>query len=146
MTNYVVGYGKPPKASRFKTGVSGNPKGRPKREAAVLAEIIGAALSAPMQYHEQGRSKTTTRHELSLRVLVERAVNGDLKAAEFLLVVRSHAQRHGEVGVDRLRISDWLPDYPGQTAEQKTSDFTAASEADPLKWWEDAESQTPLKE
>jgi len=58
----------------------------------------------------------------------------------------SHAQRHGEVGVDRLQISDWLPDYPGQTAEQKTGDFTAMSEADPLKWWEDTESQTPLKE
>jgi len=29
-TSYEVGYGKPPKASRFKPGQSGNPKGRPK--------------------------------------------------------------------------------------------------------------------
>jgi hypothetical protein len=28
--NYEVGYGKPPKASRFSPGQSGNPKGRPK--------------------------------------------------------------------------------------------------------------------
>ncbi len=27
---YEVGYGKPPAASRFKKGQSGNPKGRPK--------------------------------------------------------------------------------------------------------------------
>ena len=29
-TDYEVGYGKPPKSSRFKKGKSGNPKGRPK--------------------------------------------------------------------------------------------------------------------
>ena len=29
-TSYEVGYGKPPKANRFKPGQSGNPKGRPK--------------------------------------------------------------------------------------------------------------------
>ena len=29
-TNYEVGYGKPPEASKFKKGKSGNPKGRPK--------------------------------------------------------------------------------------------------------------------
>ena len=28
--DYKVGYGKPPKASRFKPGTSGNPGGRPK--------------------------------------------------------------------------------------------------------------------
>jgi hypothetical protein len=28
--NYGVGYGKPPKASQFSPGQSGNPKGRPK--------------------------------------------------------------------------------------------------------------------
>ena len=30
MTEYKVGYGKPPKSSRFKSGSSGNAKGRPK--------------------------------------------------------------------------------------------------------------------
>ena len=29
-TNYKVGYGKPPKKTRFKKGTSGNPGGRPK--------------------------------------------------------------------------------------------------------------------
>jgi hypothetical protein len=31
-TNYEVGYGKPPTASRFVKGQSGNPSGRPKRK------------------------------------------------------------------------------------------------------------------
>jgi Family of unknown function (DUF5681) len=29
--DYEVGYGKPPKATQFQRGVSGNPKGRPKK-------------------------------------------------------------------------------------------------------------------
>jgi len=145
MSDDIVGYGKPPKASRFKPGISGNPKGRPKRQAPALAEIIGAALNAPVQYQERGRSKTTTRNELSLRLLVERAVKGDLKAAEFLLNVRSHAQRHGEVGVNRLRIINWLPD-PGQTADQKTKEFAAMGEIDTPKWWENDDRQEPSNE
>ena len=29
--SYEVGYGKPPKSTQFEKGVSGNPKGRPKK-------------------------------------------------------------------------------------------------------------------
>jgi len=40
MADYEVGYGKPPKSRRFQPGVSGNPKGRPKRKPLALAETI----------------------------------------------------------------------------------------------------------
>jgi hypothetical protein len=136
MPNYDVGYGKPPRKSRFRSGVSGNPKGRPKRKPSALAGIIRDVLSAPVEYRERGRLKAGTRHELSLKVLVERAIKGDLGAADFILKVRAHGLRYGEAGVDRLQISDWLPDYPGQTADQKTREFVGASNADPLEWWQ----------
>jgi hypothetical protein len=135
MTDDEIGYGKPPKNSRFKPGVSGNPRGRPKRRPLALASIIGNVLTAPIEYREQGRLKETTRHELSLKMLIDHAVKGNLDAAELVLKVRAHAQRFGEPGVDRLRISGWLPDFPGQTAEQKTEEFAATGDADPLEWW-----------
>ncbi|MHA6689101.1 DUF5681 domain-containing protein [Devosia sp. A449] len=36
---YEVGYGKPPKSSRFKPGTSGNPKGREARGTTVKAKL-----------------------------------------------------------------------------------------------------------
>lgn len=123
MAKYDVGYGKPPRKSRFKPGVSGNPKGRPKRKPSALAEIIQGVLAAPITYRDKGRVRAISRHELCLKTILEHAIKGSLDAAELVLKIRAHAQRFGDVGFANLQISDWLPDYPGQTAEQKTHDF-----------------------
>ena len=64
MTDYEIGYGKPPRNGRFKPGVSGNAKGRPKRGPLVADEIISRVLNAPMKYHDRGRAKIATRQEL----------------------------------------------------------------------------------
>ena len=43
MEDYEVGYGKPPKATRFKPERSGNPKGRPRgrrNQRSVVREVI----------------------------------------------------------------------------------------------------------
>jgi Family of unknown function (DUF5681) len=136
MSSYDVGYGKPPEKSGFKPGVSGNPKGRPKRAPSPLAEIVQTALEAPMNYRDKDITKVVTRHEVVLKLLVERAVMGDVAAAELVLKVRAHAQRYGETGIDRLLISDWLPDYPGQTAAQKMKDFARGADAEPVEWWQ----------
>ena len=85
MADDKIGYGSPPKRSQFKPGVSGNPKGRPKRNPTAVSEVIKNTLSAPIQYREQGRTKTATRTEIGLKKLVENAVKGDLTAATTLL-------------------------------------------------------------
>ena len=125
MADKKIGYGNPPDATKFKRGVSGNPKGRPKREPTALGEIVRNALNSPVRYLEKGRAKTTTLRELTLKLLIERAAKGELAAAEHVLKVRAQAKRDGEVGIETLRIVDWLPDQDGQTGEQKTSGFEA---------------------
>jgi hypothetical protein len=130
MTDYETGYGKPPRSGRFKAGVSGNPRGRPKREPVAAAEVISGVLNAPMKYRERGQTRTATRLEVGLKLLVDGAVAGDLQAADDVLRFRNHALRHGEAGVARLEISDWLPDYAGQTGEQKKKDLSARGVAD----------------
>jgi hypothetical protein len=123
MANKKIGYGNPPDATKFKRGVSGNPKGRPKRKPTALGEIIRNALNSPVRYRDKNKTKTTTLRELMLRLLIERAAKGDLAAAEHVLKVRAQAKRDGEMGIETLRITDWLPDRDGQTGEQKTREF-----------------------
>ena len=140
--DYEVGYRKPPANARFRPGVSGNPKGRRKRKPSALAELIHRVLSTPIAYRERGRLKMATRHELSIRKLIGNAIKGDLAAAQLVLKIRAHGLRYGEPGVERLLIHDWLPDFPGQTGDQKTKEFKRGISADPIEWWQNAGGQT----
>jgi hypothetical protein len=139
MADYEIGYGKPPASGRFKPGVSGNPKGRAKRQPSPLAEFIKEALDAPIKYREGGRTKVSTYRELSLKMLVDKARNGDHAAAEFILKVHEQAERDGDIGIERILVENWLPDYPCQTGEQKTGATAAAREAEAVEWWRPSE-------
>ena len=82
--NYEIGYGKPPRQNRFKTGVSGNPKGRPKGSKN-LATIINEVASAPVTVSENGRRRTVTKVEAIYCRLANTALTGDLRAARDFL-------------------------------------------------------------
>ncbi len=53
MASYEIGYGKPPVSGRFRAGISGSPKGRPKRKPPPFAERIKTVLNAPIEYRER---------------------------------------------------------------------------------------------
>jgi hypothetical protein len=135
MANHEIGYGKPPVSGRFRAGISGNPKGRPKRKPTPLAERIKAVLNAPIEYRERGRTEVATYRELSLKMLVDRAISGDFDAAELVLKILARAERYGDPGIDPILVENWIADYPGQTANQKTEDFAAGRDAAPAEWW-----------
>jgi hypothetical protein len=132
---YDIGYGKPPQRSRYKPGISGNPKGRPKRQALSLAEIIDRVLGTAVTFREKGRRKSATRDELCLKMIVDSALKGNLVAAGLVLKIRAHARQYGNSAVDRIEIRNWLPDHTGQTAGQKAHD-AAQQEAsvDTVEW------------
>ena len=131
MADDKIGYGKPPRKSQFKPGVSGNPKGRPKRNPTAVSDVIKNTLSAPIQYRDRGRTKTITRTEAGLKKLVENAVKGDLAAAATLLQYRERAPRHGDVGTETIEVTNWWEDYAGQTADQKSRESAIGNRADP---------------
>ena len=120
MTDETVGYKKPPASGRFKSGVSGNPRGRPKQKAPAIADIINGALNTSKRYRENGRTRHITMQELTFKSLIDRAVGGDVRAAEDILRFRMQAQRYGQSTEAYLEVEDWLPDHAGQTGEQKT--------------------------
>ncbi len=142
MSDGEVGYGKPPKHSRFKPGNNANPLGRPKRKPVAIADIIDNVLNGLAEYRERGRTKKARRRELTIKTHVRLALGGNLKSIETILMLRAHAQRSGDTGVRRLEITDWLPDYPGQTGEQKTREFAAQTSVEVPAWWKDAGSKS----
>jgi hypothetical protein len=80
-------------------------------------------VNEPVEHRVGGRLRKGTRHELNLKSLVQQALAGDVKAAETLLKVREDAQG-GELGIEKIQLTNWLPDYPGQTTEQKAAEHS----------------------
>jgi Family of unknown function (DUF5681) len=76
----AVGYGRPPIHTRFKSGRSGNPEGRP-RNSRNLRTIIQDALTTKIVLRQgQGKRSITKLEGIVLRQ-VESALKGDDKAA-----------------------------------------------------------------
>ena len=80
---YAIGYGKPPIASRFKKGQSGNPKGRPK-SAKNRATILKKILEERVVVTDNGRRKRITKQEAVYKQLVNKAASGDARSAQLL--------------------------------------------------------------
>jgi Family of unknown function (DUF5681) len=87
---YEVGYGKPPIASRFAPGQSGNPKGRPKgaRNKPLgpdrLREIILAEAYRPIKVNEGKRQISVPMTEAIVRALAVNAARGQLRSQQTL--------------------------------------------------------------
>ena len=89
--DYDVGYGRPPEATQFKPGQSGNPKGRPKG-AKSAARMARDALDRLMTVVEDGAKRKITARQLAFRNLAEKAAAGDPKALAFLLAHEEDAR------------------------------------------------------
>jgi hypothetical protein len=90
---YSVGYGKPPVHSRFKTGESGNPKGRP-RGARNRTTILNKTLNERVVVTDNGRRKSITKQEAIFKQLVNKAASGDHRAAQLLLGEMRELEAH----------------------------------------------------
>lgn len=88
---YEVGYGRPPKATRFKPGKSGNPRGRPKGAKSIPALLEGE-LNRKIRVREGNRERMLTKRELLVRRLVANGVQKGGRDGELLLkLLASHA-------------------------------------------------------
>ena len=82
--SYDVGYGKPPAATRFQPGQSGNPKGRPKGSKSVR-QILLQALNSKITVQVGGRPRSMTKLEAMLQGLVNSALRLDPRAVRTVL-------------------------------------------------------------
>jgi hypothetical protein len=82
--SYEVGYGKPPKHSRFKPGQSGNPKGRKPGSKNVMT-VLEETLFSPVKVRENGKIRRVSAIQACLLNLRNQAIKGDPKALDRII-------------------------------------------------------------
>lgn len=116
---YKVGHGRPPLATRFQKGQSGNPKGRPKgslNSQTILTRVLDEKVTVR---NADGRTRRMTKREVGLTKAANRfAETGDLKALEaFTRLENPLAGKRGKAGPPRdakqqsdsdLAMLDWF--------------------------------------
>lgn len=100
-----VGYGRPPQATRFRKGQSGNPRGRPRGRRREIP--FHTVLSQMVTIREDGRERRITAAEAFLLQLTRKGLQGDSAAARASLqaIETARAKTHPlEDTVDVIRI------------------------------------------
>jgi|HubBroStandDraft_4_1064222.scaffolds.fasta_scaffold917084_1 hypothetical protein len=77
--SYEVGYGKPPKGTQFRKGVSGNPKGRPRKAPDFDHELLRESR-AFVTLNENGCRRRISKHEAVIKQLLNKAMSGNMPA------------------------------------------------------------------
>ena len=90
-TESAVGYGNPPKRTRFKPGQSGNPKGRP-RKSRTLYDAFAAELCRMITVTEDGKPKRMTKGEAIAKQHVHKAMKGSSRSTKLVLNCIEHDQ------------------------------------------------------
>jgi len=91
--DHEVGYGKPPRHSRFVKGQSGNPRGRPPG-AKNLKTLLSKALNELVIVTENGGQRKISKREAIVTQLVNRSAQADLKAIQILLAMLRDIEGH----------------------------------------------------
>jgi hypothetical protein len=101
---YEVGYGKPPKSTRFRKGRSGNSRGRPPGSKKELPweHVLGQMVTVT----ENGESQEMTAEEAFLLYMFKQGANGDIPAARLIkLSIEKARQAQKETrGEGRMNI------------------------------------------
>ncbi len=100
-----VGYSNPPKHTRFKTGQSGNPRGRPKG-ALNMATVLNRTLREKVVIDANGKRKTVSKLEAAIAQLVSKAMCGDAHAIRYLCQLVTSAEERSVVVEPTTQLSE----------------------------------------
>jgi hypothetical protein len=132
-SDYEVGYGRPPVATRFAAGNRANPNGRPKGSRSIGA-ILQAIMRQKIAVSENGKTRRIPTLEVILRRLANDAMRSDSRALKLLLELND---RYGqpidgggpseELSSDDLKI---LAAYSAQNLDSRANRGQRQKEAE----------------
>ena len=131
---YKPNYRKPPNATRFKPGQSGNPKGRPKGVRNFETDL-DEALRALVEVKTNGGVRRITMQKALLQTLAEKARDGDLRAIQHLtsLILRMDNRSEAPATVlesnDRAILDEYYEERKALEAGRATSGSSKAEPA-----------------
>jgi Family of unknown function (DUF5681) len=135
--NYEIGYGKPPKHTRFKPGQSGNRRGRPSGARNLRSDLVDE-LGERILISEGGRRRAVSKQRGMLKQLMAKALKGDVRAAntvlglvERLLDARADADMSAAVmAQDKAIVADFLRRHGVAEQALAKTDGSARAKAD----------------
>ncbi len=103
-----IGDRRPPLATRFRPGQSGNPRGRPKT-ASRLRALVARELGEEVEATQNGQPVRITKLEATVKQIVNRAANGDQRAAQFVFsLLADDSDRPAPRAAERIGEGDAL--------------------------------------
>jgi hypothetical protein len=122
-----VGYRKPPKATQFQKGQSGNKAGRPKG-ARNLNSVFADELNEKVSINENGSRKTVSKQQIVVKRIVNNAAAGDPRHGKIVLSQIAEIEAKAEAFSG---MSDGLSETDAKILHTLYTRMQAISEASP---------------
>ncbi len=100
---YEVGYGRPPVASRFRPGRSGNPRGRPKGLKSI-GQLLQEALHRRVVVNENGRARRIRLQDAIIQGLVNDAARRNHNALRLLFSLLDRYGPSSQTAIDAIGL------------------------------------------
>lgn len=101
--NYDIGFGKPPRGTQFRKGLSGNPSGRPKGSRN-LKTIVAKYFNQKMEISTGGKTRRLPVIDILMMRLRKHALEGDWKAMQQILALYQTYVEFQEVPTDPVQL------------------------------------------
>lgn len=124
--DYEIGYRKPPRATQWPKGTSGNPRG-PKKGSRGLKKDLHKALGLPHSIRVDGRTVRGTTQEMAMYTLAKRAGTGDLRAIREMVDLVLKIFGPEDRGRERTTLSPQDQELLGRMLGREETDLQIAA-------------------
>jgi uncharacterized protein YbcI len=98
--DFKVGKNRPPVGARWKSGQSGNPRGRPKRTRSRVT-IFNDALNQKLTIQDKGKTSKISIREGIVRNMMVQALKGNLKAIASIIAKEPEMARQAKAAMTK---------------------------------------------